>query len=269
MTFDWPKKQMTGTLNIVKQNMGGVMFGGVAEICIGEPGFYFVAAGTADVPSYGPIAAGVLVGSYNNGQPGGIPAPAKDAVTRFSVGKDLPCAISTKTSFSGLFVTGRKSIPFLCYNESIDLVIAAASVYTDIGIEASAWAVFVGPPVIGISAMVYAIAELKMASISCTNMSAKAEGIIKAQVDVDPVALQATMGACASINIYGLLEQKTPLLVGCGPTIFSLGSATEPLFSMKCELSSTINMKNPGSPSFSASLGTGSCTKTSCATSFK
>jgi TANFOR domain-containing protein len=269
MTFDWARKQMTGTLNIKKQDMGGVIFGGVAEICIGEPGFYFVAAGTANVPSYGPFSAGVLVGSYNNGQPGGVPESAQEAVTRFSVGKALPCAISEKTSFSGLFVTGRKSIPILCYDKSIDLVVAAATVYTDVGIEASAWAVFVGSPQIGISAMVYAIAELKLASITCTNLSAKAEGIIKAQVDIDLGTLQATLGACASINIYGLLEQKTPLLVGCGPTIFSLGSADEPLFSMKAELSSTINMKNPGSPSFSATLGTGSCTKPSCATSFK
>lgn len=269
MTFDWVRKQMTGTLNINNQNMGGVMFGGVAEICIGEPGFYFVAAGTADVPSYGPFSAGVLVGSYNNGQPGGVPESAQEAVTRFSVGKALPCAISQKTSFSGVFVTGRKSIPILCYNESIDLVIASASVYTDVGIEASAWAVFVGSPQIGISAMVYAIAELKLASITCTTLSAKAEGLIKAQVDVDLGTLKATLGACASINIYGFLEQKTPLLVGCGPTIFSLGSATEPLFSMKAELNSTIDMKNPGSPSFSATLGTGSCSKPSCASTFK
>ena len=269
MTFDWVKKQMTGTLNIKEQDMGGVRFGGVAEICIGEPGFYFVAAGTANVPSYGPFSAGVLVGAYNNGAPGGVPASAQEAVTRFSVGKALPCAIQEKTSFSGLFVTGRKSIPILCYNESIDLVIAAASVYTDVGIEASAWAVFVGSPQIGISAMVYAIAELKLAGITCTTLSAKAEGLIKAQVDVDLGTLKATLGACASINIYGYLEQKTPLLVGCGPTIFSLGSPTEPLFSMKAELSSTIDMKNPGSPSFNATLGTGSCSKPSCATSFK
>jgi TANFOR domain-containing protein len=264
MSFDWPNKRMVGAMNIQQKNMGGVIFGGAAETCVDPKGFYFAAAGIADVPSFGPLAAGVLVGSYTSGAAGGIPSEVQDLVTRFSVGKDLPCAIKQSNSFSGLFVTGRKSIPLLCYNVTVPLVVATASVYTDMGIEASAWAQFVGTPRIGVSAMLYAVAELKLNSITCTTLSARAEGIVKAQADIDLGTHVGALEACASINIFGYLEQGVPLLYGCSAPVFTLGSSSTPLFSMKALMSSSINMTNPGLPSFNVSLESGSCTDNTC-----
>ncbi len=264
MTFDLPNKRMIGAMNIQQKNMGGITFGGAAETCIDTKGFYFAAAGLADVPSFGPMAAGVLIGSYHSGVAGGMPLEVQELIHRFSVGKDLPCAIKSSDQFSGLYVTGRKSLPLLSLNVSVPLVVATASIYTDLGVEASAWAQFVGTPRIGVSAMLYAIAELKLESITCTTLSARAEGIVKAQADIDLGTHIGALSACASINIFGYLEQKTPLLLDCGPTIFTLGDPGTPLFSMKALMSSSINMLNPGIPSFSVSLETGSCSNNTC-----
>ncbi len=256
-----PEPTFFGSMNIPQKSFGAVKFAGTAEILIDKHGFYFVGAGMGNITPLGEFGVGLLIGNYTKGGAfGGISPSAISKVTQYSIGKGLPCAFENANTFQGLFFTGRKSIPMLCYNESVNLVIAAASVHTDAGLEASAWFNFGGESISGgVSMMLYAIAELQMTSISCTDLSARAEGLVKATGSFE--GTNVNMDLCASINIFGKLEQRVPALFGCGPLIFSLGSSSDPLLSLKA----LIGLSNSG---FNCSLEKGSC-NSNCSSSFK
>ncbi|MCL5991636.1 MAG: carboxypeptidase-like regulatory domain-containing protein, partial [Bacteroidetes bacterium] len=252
MTFDLPNQRFIGTLNISEKQIGTIKISGAAEICIDPHGFYFAAAAKAEVTPMGVFSAGILIGIYDaGGKLGGIPQATKDMVTSFSIGKGLPCTLENATTFAGFFVTGRKSIPQLTYNASVNLVIASAAVSIEAGVEASAWANFASPVGGGISVLLYAVAELEMGSITCTSLSAKAEAIVKGEAQWNE-GQGIEFGLCASINIYGKLKQEIPTLWGCDGTIFELGSNTDPFISLKAQL--TV-----GSGGLDASISTGSC----------
>ena len=252
MTFDLPNARFIGTLNFENKQIGTIKISGCAEICIDPHGFYFAAAAEAEVTPIGVFSVGLLIGIYDaGGKLGGIPQTTLDMVTSHSIGKGLPCAFENATTFAGFFVTGRKSIPQLTFNESINLVIASASVSLEVGVEAAAWANFASPISCGVSVLLYAVAELKLEAITCTSLYAKAEAIIKGQFTYT-YPDDIVFGICASINIYGKLEQKIPYLVGCDGTIFTLGSDTEPFISLKAEV-------DIGTNGVDVNIGTGSC----------
>ncbi|TAL71109.1 MAG: hypothetical protein EPN82_00390 [Bacteroidetes bacterium] len=254
MTFDLPNARFIGTLNFEDKQIGTIKISGCAEICIDPHGFYFAAAAEAEVTPIGVFSVGLLIGIYDaGGKMGGIPQATLDMVTSHSIGKGLPCAFENATMFAGFFVTGRKSIPQLTFNESINLVIASASVSLEVGVEAAAWANFASPITGGVSVMLYAVAELKLSAITCTSLYAKAEAIIKGQF-IYTYPQDIIFNICASINIYGKLEQKMPILVGCDGTIFTLGSDTEPFISLKADVS-------VGTNGVDCSISTGSCSE--------
>ncbi|MBI5325934.1 MAG: carboxypeptidase regulatory-like domain-containing protein [Ignavibacteriae bacterium] len=252
MTFDLPNARFIGTLNFEDKEIGPIKISGCAEICIDPHGFYFAAAAEAEVTPVGVFSVGLLIGIYDaGGKMGGIPQSTLDMVTSHSIGKGLPCAFENATTFAGFFVTGRKSIPQLTFNESVNLVIASASVSLEVGVEAAAWANFASPISAGVSVMLYAVAELELSAITCTSLYAKAEAIIKGQLEFT-YPDDINFGICASINIYGKLEQKIPYLIGCDGTIFELGSDTEPFISLKADV--TV-----GTGGVDVNIGTGSC----------
>lgn len=253
MLFDLPNKRFLGSLTIEKKQLGAATIAGAAEINVDPHGFYFVAAGEGSVQPMGPFSVGILVGSYNAGIPGGVPQSAREKVLSFSIGKGLPCDIENKTEFKGIFLTGRKAIPFFNYEASIDVVIASASLKTEAGFEASAWVNLAEPRSGGVSLMMYALCNLTMSSITCTSLEAGAEGVVKGEAKIIGSAFE--LGACASLNINGSIKQEIPTLVGCEGEIFSFGGT---FISLKADI--TAN----SSTGFNASLGTGSCAAPAC-----
>jgi len=256
MTFDWPNKRILGTMNIKDQDMGGVTFGGAAEMLIDANGFYFAALGNGDVPSFGPFSMGILVGAYNSGTTGGIPQSVQDMIFRYSITHGLPCSIASQTKFTGLFVTGRIGIPLLCYNKTIPLGVANASVYTNAGAEVTAYAQFVGGAKIGYSLMLDVIARLDMSAITCTSLGASVEVLLKGEAGINVVSGLAALDVCSSIEIKGYLEQRIPELIDCGGIIFHIGSPSEPvtLLQLAARIHSDINIYHPGAPNFSVNL---------------
>jgi hypothetical protein len=260
LIYDKPNNQMIGNINIQNKKMGGIGFGGAAEISIGAKGFYFAGTGTASVTPFGDFSAGILVGSYHsNGILGGIPATARDLVTRFSIGKEFPCAIVKAPEFNGFFVTGRKNLPIVSINESVNVFIASASVYTDIGFEASAWGVKANNSLmVGVSGMLYGIAELKLSSITCTTLTASAHINLKGQAEIlySPAAKTATLEANADMSLAGSINQDVPTLYGCGPSIFSFGGE---FIKIHAGIKASVDLAHPlSTPKFDYSLGVGS-----------
>ncbi len=244
LTYDFAKSRLFGTLNIPPTQVGSINMTGTAEMCIDRDGFYMVATGKGVMDAVGGFNAGILIGNYaggnSNGYKSGIPESAYSIVTANSIGKGLPCAFEGKDKFSGFFLTGRISLPIVTYNKSIDLVIASAYVQTEAGLEASAWASFNKPIGMGVSAIAYAVAQLGMGSITCTDLEAKAQLLFKGQVDYIE-GQSFTLESSASLNIYGLLEQKVPTPLGCGSTIFKLGDDNNPLVSFMAFVSMNKN----------------------------
>ncbi len=234
LSFDFANLRLIGSLNIPPTQVGTMNMTGAAEMCIDKSGFYMVATGKGVVDAVGAFAIGILIGNYaggnSNGYKDGLPESAYNLVTANSIGKGLPCEFEGKSTFSGFFVTGRYSLPIVTYNKSFDLVIVSAHVQTEAGFEASAWASFNSPIGLGLSAIAYAYAELGINSIACTDLEAKAQLVFKGQVSWMQ-GQSFTLQSSASLNIYGLLEQKIPTPFGCGATIFKLGSDTDPLIS--------------------------------------
>jgi hypothetical protein len=244
LSFDFPNLRLLGSLNIPPTQVGIMNMTGAAEMCTDRNGFYMVATGKGVVDAVGAFAVGILIGNYaggnSNGYKDGLPESAYNLVTANSIGKGLPCEFEGKSTFSGFFVTGRYSLPSVTYNETFDLVIAKVHVQTEVGFEASAWASFNKPIGLGLSAIAYAYAELGISSIICTDLEAKAELVLKGQVSWQE-GQSFTLQASASLNIYGLLEQKIPTPFGCGATIFKLGSDTDPLVSFMAFISVNTN----------------------------
>ncbi len=244
LSFDFANLRLIGSLNIPPTQVGTINLTGAAEMCTDRNGFYMVATGKGVMDGVGAFAVGILIGNYaggnSNGYKSGIPETAYNLVTANSIGKGLPCAFEGKAKFSGFFMTGRYSLPIVTYNKSFDLVIASAFVQTEAGFEASAWASFNKPIGLGVSAIAYAVAQLGINSIACTELEAKAQLVFKGQVEYIE-GQSFTLESSASLNIYGLLEQKVPTPFGCGSTIFKLGSSTDPLVSFMAFISMNKN----------------------------
>jgi hypothetical protein len=244
LTYDYAKSSLFGTLNIPPTQVGSINMTGAAEMSIDRDGFYMVATGKGVMDAVGGFTVGILIGNYaggnSNGYKSGIPESAYSILTSNSIGKGLPCAFEGKDKFSGFFLTGRISLPIVTYNKSIDLVIASAYVQTEAGLEASAWASFNKPIGMGVSVIAYADAQLGMGSITCTDLEAKAQLLFKGQVDYIE-GQSFTLESSASLNIYGLLEQKVPTPLGCGSTIFKLGDDNNPLVSFMAFVSMNKN----------------------------
>ncbi|MGB9702300.1 MAG: hypothetical protein ACPL1A_06195 [Candidatus Kapaibacteriota bacterium] len=245
LSFDFANLRLIGSLNIPPTQAGTINLTGAAEMCTDRNGFYMVATGKGVIDAVGTLSVGILIGNYaggnSNGYKSGIPETAYNLVTANSIGKGLPCAFEGKPKFSGFFMTGRYSLPIVTYNKSFDLVIASAYVQTEAGLEASARASFNKPIGLGVSAIAYAVAQLGINSIACTELEAKAQLVFKGQVEYIE-GQSFTLESSASLNIYGLLEQKVPTPFGCGSTIFKLGSSTDPLVSFMAFISMNIIM---------------------------
>ncbi|PIF05715.1 MAG: hypothetical protein CSA36_05440 [Draconibacterium sp.] len=252
--FDYPNKQFIGTMTIANKNMGGVIFGGQAEMAVGAQGFYFVGSGKGNMSPYGGITAGFLIGHYNVQ----LPQYVMEIATRYSIKKEYPCSFNA-APFSGIYVTGRIILPIvnLNYEKNISGV-ATFKLLTEVGGEASAWAVFTGgSSQIGISAMLYAHAELVLQSITCTSINANLDASVKGITEINlNTSNTANLSLCADLAVSGCIKQKVPALVGCVGPELSFGASAE----FHAGISASIDLNDPfAAPSFNYSLGLGSC----------
>ncbi|MGI6370834.1 MAG: hypothetical protein GX372_00750 [Ignavibacteria bacterium] len=260
MVFNLQEPSFYGSMNIPEKSFGAVKFGGTAEIKIDPHGFYFVGAGLGDVPPLGAFGIGMIIGDYKKGGfLGGVPESAISKVTQYSIGKGLPCAFEKSTTFQGVFITGKKSIPGLYYNESVNVFVGTASVHTDAGMDASAWFKFGGSGGIagGVAMTMFAIAELKLEAITCTTLEAGAKAIAKATAEFQNKNF--SLGLCASLEVYGSIQQKVPPMIGApcdsGVVLFEFGGTF-------IKLRADIGFSS--SSGLSVSFGKGSCETNKC-----
>ena len=213
--YDFPTQQLLGSMIIRDQNIGGVKFGGVLEMAIGKPGFYFASAGTMQVSPFGKINAGFLIGYYDQQ----IPMHIWQRMLQYSARNEIPCCLS-QDKFRGFYALGALSVPFVTFDGSFDFGIAKGGVSIDVGAEASVYGSFhPGNNILGISAMIYADARAYLQAITCTSIDAKVRATIKGDATVklnEPYT--ASLKLCGDMLVSGCLKQEVLFLTKDGFT---------------------------------------------------
>lgn len=205
--YDFPTQQFLGSMTIVDQNIGGVKFGGVLEMAIGKPGFYFACAGTMQASPWGKINAGFLIGYYDQQ----IPTHIWQNIMQYSARNEVPCSL-TGDNFRGFYALGAIGVPLLTFDYSFDFGIAKGGVNMNVAAEASVYASFQpGHNVLGASAMIYANAEAYLEAITCTSIEASIAATIKGETTIllNP-PYTASLSLCGDILLRGCLKQEIP-----------------------------------------------------------
>jgi hypothetical protein len=210
ITFDYQHARMIGDLTIDK-SFSGLTLHGVANMLVDGSGWYFLAGGQIESPGLGDIQAGFMIGDYDV-----MPPDVTNKIMQFAYNKQVPSAF--KDHISGMFITGRKSIPVIDIPDvSIDLWILSARLGIDAGLDARFWMGFdKSGAEFGIGAMAFAHAYFIASSITCTTLSADARAELGATGSYNTGTGTFTLGGCGSFSLAARIEQCFPTLVaGC------------------------------------------------------
>ena len=260
--YDFPTQQFLGSMTIVDQNIGGVKFGGVLEMAIGKPGFYFSCAGTMQTSPWGKINAGFLIGYYDQQ----IPTHIWQNIMQYSARNEVPCSL-TGDNFRGFYALGAIGVPFLTFDYSFDFGIAKGGVNMNVAAEASVYASFQpGHNILGASAMVYANAEAYLEAITCTSIEASIAATIKGETTIllNP-PYTASLGLCGDILLKGCLKQEIPWVDAEGFTCVAppdfLPHKIDFEVALHAGLTAAIDLKGGSGPRVdNITYGTGLCT---------
>ena len=205
--YDFPTQQFLGSMTIVDQNIGGVKFGGVLEMAIGKPGFYFACAGTMQTSPWGKINAGFLIGYYDQQ----IPTHIWQKILQYSARNEVPCSL-TGDNFRGFYALGAIGVPFFTFDYAFDFGVAKGGINMNVAAEASVYASFQpGKNILGVSAMIYADAQAYLEAITCTSIDAKVRATIKGETSIllnEPYTASLTL--CGDMLVSGCLKQEIP-----------------------------------------------------------
>ncbi len=210
ITFDYKNARMIGDMDI-NQSFGGITLHGVANMLVDGSGWYFLAGGQAEIPGLGDIQSGFMIGDYAL-----MPPDVTGKLMQFAYDKHIPSSFSNH--ISGMFITGRKSVPIIDIPDiSIDLWILSAKLGVDAGLDARLWMGFDGGSnEYGIGAMAFAHAYFVASSITCTNLSADARAEMGAKGSYNTGLGTFTVEGCGSFSLAARIEQCFPTLVaGC------------------------------------------------------
>lgn len=210
ITYDFPHSRMIGNMEINK-SFSGLTLHGMANLLVDGSGWYFLAGGQIETPGIGGFQAGIMIGDYNV-----MPPDVTDKIMQFAYDKTIPSGFSNH--ISGMFITGRKSIPVIDIPDvSIDLWILSARLGIDAGLDARLWMAFndAGNE-FGIGAMAFAHAYFIASSITCTSLSADARAELGAKGSYNTGTGTFSIGGCGSFSLGARIEQCFPTLVaGC------------------------------------------------------
>ena len=227
LVFDWPKKEMRGSMQIQTPGgdpiliPGGIKFKGMAETLLGANGFYFVLAGDVNVqsvPLIFPLSAGILIAYHDH-----LPKEVFDKASQYMYHKTYPCGLENGGSFKGFMLAGRKNV-IDPVDFSIDVLgIASANINLEVGFDATFYGNFSNGVEVSFTPGVFGDISLGLSSpMACVdmnvNMQLSAMGRFLAQIRNGDATFTGAL--CMSLHMDGKVLQKTPALPPlCGPVL--------------------------------------------------
>jgi len=209
ITYDFKHGRLIGNMNIDK-DFASMSMHGVANLLVDHSGWYFLAGGQIEAPGLGDFQAGIMIGNYDV-----MPAGVTSKIMQFAYNKEIPKAF--RNHISGMFITGRKTLPISIPDVSINLLILSVRLGVEAGLDARFWMGFDDSGnEYGIAAMAFAHAYFIASSITCTHLSADARAELGAKGTYNTGTGAFTIGGCGSITLSTRVEQCLPTLVaGC------------------------------------------------------
>lgn len=215
IVYEFPKKRLTGSLQIPKIGLdGGMSFEGAAQFRFDKDGFYIASSGVVyNVPLIVPttMKSCFMIGWYGS-------TDFKDAnplLFMYTHRKDFPSQFPK--TFQGFFVLGEVPLPILGdIHESIDLEIVSAEIGTDVYVDGFVYGQYAsGKPTLGAGAHAmirfYAGCDVPGASVSGEQTY---EGDLQATLsyeggtfDLDySLGLTGSFGVKACVDFLGCLN---------------------------------------------------------------
>ncbi len=214
LTYDFKNSCLTGGMEF-NAPFNGVNIHGLANILFDNLGWYFIAGGSAQLPSIGTANAGILIGDY----PQFTPA-MQNTLMQFCYNKNVPCDYKT-SGIHGFFLSGTKSVPVVNIpNIHLNILVASMDLGFDCGVDARMYMNFTNQStLVGFGAMAYAHAYFALESCFCTSISADLRQELFVGGLFDFKAKSFNFTGCGSISISGQLEQCIGAFGLCGPCI--------------------------------------------------
>lgn len=201
----------------------------------------------AGIPVVNDFSAGFLVGNYKN-----LPDNVVQIATQYS--RTIPCRLmESKADFSGIFISGQKSLP-LIPNVDLGFNAGVAAFYLKVEMPTLDVSVFTtfNDFSFNLGLGIYAGVHAGMSSITCTGISGDVDIIGRVTGGYNNGTFNVGGMVCGSIGVR--VTQGIPTLVaGC--------QGTTTIFSESIGLTIGASIDSVGNKDFSFSLG-GGCQNT-------